>query len=317
MRLVTLLDTAVSSDNLGDEIIMDSVRDELNECIPDAYFYTVATHDSLGRTARRILRQTEFCIVGGTNFLSSTMLRGSGWKVSLRDLGALKNVVMMGVGWRDYQDIPSRYARFIYDRTISKEHVHACRDEYSTGKLKALGRSAINTTCPTLWRMTPEQCAGVASHKADTVVTSLTSYRPDPEADRLILDLLRDRYARVLFWTQQAGDLPYLRALGDYEFEIIAPNVRAYSERLAGEQVDYVGSRLHGGIRALQNKRRALVVSVDNRATEIGRDTGLPVVERSDLDAIRHWIDAPGPTKICLPTAAIARWKAQFAAGAQ
>jgi hypothetical protein len=154
-------------------------------------------------------------------------------------------------------------------------------------------------------------------HKADAVVTSLTSYRPDPDADRLILNLLRDRYSNVMFWTQQAADLPYLRALGDYDFEILAPNVRAYSDRLAGQRVDYVGSRLHGGIRALQNKRRSLVISVDNRATEIGRDTGLPVLERSNLDAIRHWIDAPSPTKIGLPTAAIAKWKAQFVADAR
>lgn len=312
MRLVTLLDTSVSSDNLGDEIIMDAVRAELNDCMPDAYLYTVATHDSMGRRAHRILRETEFCVVGGTNFLSSGMLRGSGWKVSLRDLGALKNVVMMGVGWKDYQAAPSRYARYIYEKVVAKDFVHSCRDQYSAAKLAGLGRTVVNTTCPSLWRMTPEACAAVPARKADTVVTALTFYRPQPDTDRATLDLLRERYDRVLFWTQQAEDLPYLRSLGSYDFEVISPNVGAYSELLRSRDVDFVGSRLHGGIRALQHGRRTLVIGVDNRATEIGRDTGLPVVGRADVAAIDAWITAPVPTLIHLPTEAIARWKGQF-----
>jgi hypothetical protein len=42
--------------------------------------------------------------------------------------------------------------------------------------------------------------------------------------------------------------------------------------------VDFVGARLHGGIRALQRGRRTLTIALDNRAREIAGDTGMPVV---------------------------------------
>ncbi len=79
------------------------------------------------------------------------------------------------------------------------------------------------------------------------------------------------------------------------------------------EDVDFVGARLHGGIRALQRGRRALIVPVDNRAAEISKSTVLPVASRDEPEAIERWILDPQPTRIVLPWSAIAQWKAQFA----
>ncbi len=42
MRAVTLLDTAVASTNLGDQIIMEAVRAELAGVLSDAMVYSVA-----------------------------------------------------------------------------------------------------------------------------------------------------------------------------------------------------------------------------------------------------------------------------------
>jgi polysaccharide pyruvyl transferase WcaK-like protein len=81
---------------------------------------------------------------------------------------------------------------------------------------------------------------------------------------------------------------------------------------LRNESVDFIGLRLHAGIRSLQRSRRTLIVAIDNRATEISKDTNLPVVARGDLKAIESWITTSSPTKIQLPEAAIASWKQQF-----
>jgi hypothetical protein len=123
---------------------------------------------------------------------------------------------------------------------------------------------------------------------------------------------LKRRYERVYFWPQQALDVPYMRELGVDGFIPIKPDVAEYDRLLAQEDVDFVGARLHGGIRALQHGRRALVIPVDNRATEIGKSTLLPVIPRDDLEAIERWIDHPRPTRITMPWDEIDRWKAQF-----
>lgn len=43
------------------------------------------------------------------------------------------------------------------------------------------------------------------------------------------------------------------------------------------------GTRLHAGIHALNYKVRSIILAVDNRATEMGRDVNLPVIQRSEI----------------------------------
>ena len=76
---------------------------------------------------------------------------------------------------------------------------------------------------------------------------------------------------------------------------------------------DYIGTRLHGGIYALLHNRRSLIIEIDNRAAEIAKDTYLPTVKRGDIDSTKAWIRAPFRPKIQIDSAAIVRWKNQFA----
>jgi hypothetical protein len=314
MRLVALLDTSVSSDNLGDEIIMDAVRHELLQAMPDTYLTTIATHDYCGRIARKILRQCEFGILGGANSVSSSMLRGANWKISPIDIPAMKDkIVLMGVGWQDYHPSASLYARFVYEKVLSRNHIHSFRDGYTLGKAGQLNRKALNTACPTMWRLDPDHCRSIPTGKANSVIAALTYYRPDAENDRKTMDLICESYDKVYFWSQQAEDWAYLKTLGNYDVELIRPSVRAYTDLLESEAVDFIGSRLHGGIRALQKTRSALIIVVDNRAAEIGRDTGCPIVARDDQPGIRAWIEGSEPLHITLPTEAIDTWRGQFA----
>ncbi len=314
MRLIALLDTSVSSDNLGDEIIMDAVRHELLEALPDAYFTTVATHDYLGRIGRKILKQAEFGILGGANSVGSQMFRGANWKLSPIDLPAMQDkIVLMGVGWQDYHPAASRYARHVYNRVLSRKYTHSFRDSYSLGKGQQLGRKMSNTACPTMWRLDAAHCAAIPTTKAPSAVAALTYYRPDPENDRKLMTKICASYDKVYFWSQQAEDWDYLHSLGDFKVELIHPNVRAYTDLLESEDVDFIGSRLHGGIRAMQKGRRALIVIVDNRAAEIGRDTACPTVARDDHDRIAAWIAGSAAVQIRLPMEAIDAWRSQFA----
>jgi hypothetical protein len=93
---------------------------------------------------------------------------------------------------------------------------------------------------------------------------------------------------------------------------VIGPNLRSYDEFLANEDVDYVGSRLHGGIRALQFKKRTLVIGIDHRSAEIANDTGLPVLRRTEMNGLETWVNGNLPTRINLPTDNITNWKANL-----
>ncbi|HJR34009.1 MAG TPA: hypothetical protein VJ817_03625, partial [Gemmatimonadales bacterium] len=76
--------------------------------------------------------------------------------------------------------------------------------------------------------------------------------------------------------------------------------------------LDYVGNRLHAGIRSLQKGRRAIILEIDNRATEMGRDVGLPTVERTNFERLEQMIVEPLAIRVRPPLGEIARWKSQF-----
>jgi hypothetical protein len=145
---------------------------------------------------------------------------------------------------------------------------------------------------------------------------TLTDYSREPKFDRQLLDVLKKSYRRVYLWLQGANDYSYLSSIADpSEVEIIPPSLKAYDELLGDRSLslDYVGTRLHGGIRALQHRRRALIVGVDHRSLEKQRDFNLPVVDRylsaGELEKILY---SEKPCEIRLPTENIRRWKEQF-----
>src|SRR5689334_1443578 len=92
IRALTILDTSVASTNLGDQIIMQAVREQLATVLPDAFTYSVASHEWMGAKSRGLLRQSEVAIAGGSNLLSSRMWMRAVWKVSPLDALLCDNV---------------------------------------------------------------------------------------------------------------------------------------------------------------------------------------------------------------------------------
>lgn len=314
-RRFTLLDTAVASTNLGDRIIMEAVRRELAPLFRNDLVLTVASHEWMGAKSRGLLAGSQAAVAGGTNLLTSRMWARAPWKVSLLDaLGQARGaVVLMGCGWYQFQKRPDPYSAWLLRRMLSSSHLHAVRDGYSLRKLQEIGiRNVVNTACPTLWSLDDRACAKVPREKAPHVITTVNTYMPDPEADRRLLELLRRHYDQVDLWVQTEGDAAYARGL-DPAIGLIAPSLEAYDRALSESgPVDYIGNRLHAGIRALQHGRRAVIVEIDNRAREMGRDFGLPTVERTDFGQLEARICGAFETRVTPPMDEIARWKAQF-----
>jgi polysaccharide pyruvyl transferase WcaK-like protein len=188
------------------------------------------------------------------------------------------------------------------------------RDSQAQAMLAAIGiTNTINTGCPTLWNLSPERCAALPRARADAVVTTLNTYIPDRAADGRLIETLRSRYKVIHAWVQTAEDHDWLRSFGD-DIRILEPSLSAYDRLLRdAPSLDYVGNRLHGGIRALQHGRRAIIVEIDNRAQEMGRDFNLPTVARDDFARLEAMIDGDLAIAVSPPVEAIARWKAALA----
>lgn len=318
-----LLDPSLSdndgtpSDNLGDLIIADAVTRELAS-IPwnEAPEITrVSTHQFPGPAEMRAMREADLRVVGGSNLISGNLLRKRQWRLTVAQHVLLSDITLMGVGWWQYMPPPTLPTKLLMARLLSRKGVHSMRDAYSREQLGLLGyRNAVNTSCPTVWGL-----GAVADRlpvaKGTEAVFTLTDYNRDPAADAALIQTLRAAYGRVHFWPQGRHDLDYAQTLDLMGVEVIERSLEAYDDFLRGPgEIDFVGTRLHGGIRAMQQGRRALILAVDNRATEISRDTGIPVVDRRDIEGVRNWIGAETGFALHLDAGAIAAWKGQFAA---
>lgn len=285
----------------------------LSSLFDDTLFINIQTHDKISNNSYNYMNQSLYRIVGGTNLLSSNMNRYNQWKVTMWDSLFISDIILLGVGWWQYQKPPNSYTRILYRRLLSKNHLHSVRDAYTEKMLKSTGiENVVNTSCPTMWLLSKSHCSGIPRHKSRNVILTFTEYNQNPDHDARVFKILSDNYDCIYFWPQQPRDYLYMKSLGGERVTYLHPSVDSLDAVLIQKDVDYIGTRLHAGIRALQYKRRAIILSVDNRALEIAKDTNLPVFPREDTGELRKWISRPYATDVTLPEENIRRWKEQF-----
>jgi len=312
------------SRNLGDLIIQDAVNREVSLLFTGAEVIHCSTHSPLTQEQLHSLSGMDVVLVGGTNLLTSrfrpwnrwnevAQCWSNQWSIHLLDALRIRQAILLWTGWVTYQREPDPLTRLMYHAALSGTGYHSVRDEYSRQRLISLGFcNVLNTSCVTMWGLSDTDMRGIPNIQGDNALLMLTDYARDHERDARLLKTLKERYRQVYAWPQGTEDSTYLRELefSGVLLERSLPALDAFIQ--SGGSFDYIGTRLHGGIRCLQNRRRALIVEVDNRAAEIARDTGLPTVKRDDFTSIQRWIDGAPPPCIRLPLDAIQKWRAQF-----
>lgn len=314
MKKIILYNPAVSSLNLGDEIIFEGVKDALRPLLADNYIIHVSTHLPVSRFYADLLGDADARYVCGSNLLRNYYrLNFRQWDINLLNAKKLAPCVLVGVGWHKEAGRIPAYTKRLYQTMLDREKIHSVRDSYTKQRLLELGfENVINTGCPTMWKLTPAFCKDIPSGKAKEAVFTLTDYNIDAEKDVLVVKELKKAYDKVYVWLQGANDYQCAKQLGLLDHvELIPPSLSAYDSFLSTHDVDYIGTRLHGGIRALQHKRRSMILAVDTRATEKKADFNLPVTERSQLDqdVLEHIMFDSRETNITIPEKEIALWK--------
>lgn len=313
--MVILFDPSVSGFNRGDEIIVAAVKEEIIRACADANIWSVSLHQRMSRLHRNRVRESDVAVVAGSNMLDMKIrpfLRESRWAGRLADAYSLAGkVILGGVGWSDRAQRSNVFGRWFYRKALHSEQFHAVRDSYTESVMKSLGwRNVLNTSCPTLWNISDEHLARIPKDRGKDVVTTITDYRKDVSNDRLMLEGLKKTYRKVYFWPQGSLDAKYFSELAVSGVEPIGSRLEDYNSLLESESsLDYVGTRLHGGIRALQKGRRTIIVGIDSRSFAIGEDTGLVVVNRNAADSLPDICTTEIPMKVKLPVEQINRWR--------
>lgn len=321
MKKIILLDTAIATSNVGDEIIMECVERELQSITSESFLYRLPTHlptfhsYTIWKNSLTVQNFTncDYKFVGGSNLLVKNMLTHyPQWNVNIFNYHPLKGCVLVGVG-AGAGEKTNLYTKKLYQKMLSHEYYHSVRDERSREYVESLGLKALNTGCVTMWVLTPEFCKEIPTKKADNVVFTLTAKgQPDPR-DQKMIDILQKEYDHISFWIQGDRDLAYFQLFRNTgNIEVIPPRKEAYHQVLQRDNIEYVGTRLHGGIYALRHKKRAVIISIDERAKSISADTGLVTLEKDQVDGLDKLINGTVKTELNIPFDKVKQWKAQF-----
>lgn len=328
MKNVILFDTSAGTLNHGDEIIMESLEKNMKDVLDGKYVLKFPTHtpcfhfyqQTKKNPRYKFVTEADYKFICGTNILNNKMLfPWPFWNINIFNSKCNKDSVLVGVGCAGFEknNKVNLYSKALYSSILSRKYKHSVRDERTKNIVESIigEGSAINTGCVTTWGLTKEHCSGISAKKAKNVVFTLTDYAIDREADTYLINTLIKNYEKVYFWPQGTRDVRYFSTLKpDGDVTMISPGVRSYYELLnafpAGE-LDYVGTRLHAGIYAMQSKVRAVIIKVDNRADDMSKTYNINTVERDNRN-LCDIINSDIVTDINIDTEKIKEWKSQF-----
>lgn len=314
---IGILDTGIATENTGDLIIMEGAKRELENTLIDYQLIYFPTHEKLSSHSHKLQKLVSINVACGTNLLHSHMGIVKQWNIGIKSAFKIKPVVLLGVGWRSQKKRKTDvFTKWLLRKVLSTTYLHSVRDSYAMEQLNSIGiTNVINTGCPTTWALSEDHCLHIPTKKGENAVVLLTDYSRD-ERDSMLLDFVCANYKKVFFWCQGTHDHQYIESLGFSDrIQTIPSSLYAYRQLLSDQSLslDYVGTRLHGGIYALQHRRRSIIVGVDHRANIMGRDLNLPVVDRyKSNEILEGMILNEFPTRINLPLDNIKKWKAQF-----
>lgn len=317
IKKIAIFDTSICTENIGDKIIMDAALINLNSIFGDAFYINFPTHDKISRASYNRSQSAHYRFVCGTNLLSSNMNVYNQWLINLKDAIFLSDITLLGVGWWQYQKKPNWYTKLLLKRVLSDEKIHSVRDSYTENQLKSIGiYNVINTSCPTMWSLTMKHCKKIPTKKTKKVITTLTDYNKNIKSDKFIIRTLLKNYEEVYFWIQSFNDIDYIikeLEFNENQISFVPPTIERLDSILLNEDVDYVGTRLHAGIRALQKKIRTIIIGIDNRAFEKSKDFNLCVIDRKEVEEkLENLINQEFKTEISIPEKNIKIWKEQF-----
>lgn len=305
---ISVYDTSISDYNLGNQIIMDAVMTELYDLFPTDYIFKIPYMEITEHTLS-IINSCRYSFFGGTNSLNGNLEKYSQMGINKHNYKKIHNFVSLGMGWWQYQVKYSGFSKKLLVALFNNGVKHSVRDEYTKGMLSNIGiTNVINTGCPTLWRLKKN---GYPQKMAENVIFTITDYNKNLLRDEFFLGIITKLYKHKYCFIQGAGDIDYIKSIDLLKnIEFISPCLKKYDEFLDTNDVDYIGTRLHAGIRALQHGKKALIIGIDNRALEMKRDFNLPVIPSEKISDIHEYLNTK--IELSIPDMRIDEWKRQF-----
>lgn len=153
MKLIVNYNPAIGTFNLGDEIISDSIFNEMHQIYQNAFQVNISTHYEIPKCFADAVSKSKYKFVLGTNLLRNNI--SDFWPI-YTELGPM---ILIGCCWKPEEVKTSDNGAEMYKSVLSKEYIYSVRDSYTEKRLKDIGLlNVINTGCPTIWKFNQSFC---------------------------------------------------------------------------------------------------------------------------------------------------------------
>ena len=186
---ITLLNTQIGSDNLGDDIIMYYTRRALEPLLEGKEVYEVATHLTPSDLDIEHMLSSKAVIACGTNFLKPR-LESATWVFDIRMIH-MKNFILFAAGSGNFGEY-SPYTSVIWNTLLHNGWTHSVRESDTRNELlyKWNVANVINTGCVTLFGGEVDKiCSDIPKRKANKVILTVNGGKKDAELDLILFTL--------------------------------------------------------------------------------------------------------------------------------
>lgn len=306
-----------ATQNLGDQIIAEAVQSHLLELFPKKFFIEFSSHSGIRNIALKMYNECLFRFIGGANlFMPNARLCCNILDVPTYEAWKYHKGIFIGVGCHRYSSKHNIWAKILYPTLMDEHYLHSVRDSYTEMKVRQIGiNNVINTGCPTTWNLSNELISKIPPRKSKNVVFTINSSSCNPKMDKYLITTLINMYNSVFFFPQGIEDITYLSSLeiNNNKISFLPQNLASYDRLLSDGNIDYVGTRLHGGIRALQHGIHTIIIEIDNRAKEINKDINLLTIDINNLcEQLTTVIEEHPQIQLHILEKNILIWKKQF-----
>lgn len=321
---VVVFNTAIGTSNNGDYIIYNSAIDALRPLLDNSFVMEFGSHlKNLGLIHYmtnsfkcRFANNCDYKFVLGTNLLSPTILKHyPQWPIMPLERRLYRDCIMMGVGLTKDAKQPSLITKSIYSQIMRRDIIHSVREDNAKAVLEKIpGVKAINTGCPSLWPLDSEKCQRIPKGKAKNAIISVSGYgnQTNLVADQRLVEIVEKNYDKVYIWGQTTEDIAYFNRLRHTKDAQAVYSLRQFGDICTNGNVDYIGTRLHGAVFAMQHDVRAINIIIDHRAREFNRINNINAVFRENIDELEDYINHDIVTNIRLNEEGIRNWLGQF-----
>lgn len=324
MKKVGIFDTAIGTSNNGDEIIYQSSIKGLKSILDNSFSLRLGTH--IANYDKKQMKKDNFKINYFTNDCDLKFVMGTSivleklsgihrqWMLFDYNKKLYKDVILVGVGKNIlYDSIDSSTAK-IYKSILNNQYKHSVRDEFTKKVLEDIGIDSIVTGCPTLWEFDKDKCELIPKSKSDACIISLSGQKKyhNIEADQQLINIVNNNYSKVYVWIQTLADEPYFDSFENISNIEKIYSLSKYEDILNKGNVDYVGTRLHGGIFAMQHNVRTIIIAIDQRAIGMYESNNIPILKREEINNLHFLINSSFKTDIKIDNNKISSFINQF-----